>query len=101
MEPRIRPGEGGDGQALFWASSATCGQRVREELALEGGGGRVAGCCVSRRNESAAGRDDGFRWRLRGRCGGGSGGGCDVERSLRSADAPWWPQLPWLASRPW
>src|ERR671921_196635 len=82
-EPRIRCGEGGDGHALFWASSATCGQRVREEPALDGGGVRVTGCCVGRRNESAAGRDDGFRWRGRGRCGGGSDGGCDLERSLR------------------
>src|SRR5215212_1279928 len=78
----LRCGEGGDGHAR-WASFEACGHRVREEPALDGGGVRVAGCCVGRRNESAAGRDDGFRWRLRGRCGGGSDGGSDLERSLR------------------
>ena len=78
----LRCGEGGDGHAR-WASSEARGQGVREEPALDGGGVGVAGCYLGRRDGSAAGRGDILRWRLRGRYGSDSDGGCDLERSLR------------------
>src|SRR3954447_15380829 len=80
----LRCGEGGDGHhAVFWASFEARGQGVREEPALDGGGVGVAGCYLGRRDGSAAGRGDILRWRLRGRYGSDSDGGCDLERSLR------------------
>jgi hypothetical protein len=46
----IRSGEGGVGHARR-ASFEACWQRVREELDLDGGGVRVAGCCPGRRKD--------------------------------------------------
>jgi hypothetical protein len=78
----VRSGEGGDGHARG-ASFEACGQRVREELDLDGGGVRVASCDFGRRNGSVAGRGDGIRWRLHGRYGSDSDGGGALERSPR------------------
>jgi hypothetical protein len=82
-----RSGEGGDSHELIWASYEACGERVRDERDLDGGGVRVAGCYLGRRNGSAAGRDDGLRWRLSGRYGGDCDGGGALERRPRR-DAP-------------
>src|SRR5215212_11929136 len=78
----LRCGEGGDDHARR-PSSEACWQGVREEPALDGGSVGVAGCYLGRRDGSAAGRGDILRWRLRGRYGSDSDGGCDLERSTR------------------